>query len=67
MPVSWVASATVYALLGIIRESGVVPVRTLTGAAAAAVTGRSAAMTKVVTSRERAFKVKVSLQRRARV
>jgi hypothetical protein len=50
-------------LLGMIRESGVEPVRTLNGAAAAAVTGRNAAMTKVATSRERAFKVKVSLQR----
>jgi hypothetical protein len=49
-------------LLGMMRVSGVDPVRTLTGAAAVAVTGRSAAMTKVVTSRERALKVKVSLQ-----
>jgi hypothetical protein len=51
-----------------IRVSGVEPVRTLTGVAAEAVAGSSAATTKVATSKERDFRVKaVPPKERARV
>jgi hypothetical protein len=49
-----------------IRVSGELPVSTLMGVAAEAVTGSKAATTKMVITKERAFKVKVSLQRAAR-
>jgi hypothetical protein len=57
--VIWVLSGTVYALLGMMRESGVEPVRTLTDEAAEAVLGMSEATTNIATSRDRDFWVKV--------
>src|ERR1700682_2317678 len=61
-PVIWAGSGTVKLLLGMIRVSGVEPVITLTDVSAETATGTSEATTKMLTSRERDFWTKPSLQ-----